>query len=125
MLRTTRERGPVAPRLTGMTAARRNPLAATFAVLITLLVVLMPASAAVSLPSTAQLLGEPAAHHLSISAVLRAESSTPDLHLDAAPAAAALIGLALLGWACRRTAGTPARRVIPSAPGSRAPPGSR
>lgn len=88
----------------------------------TLLVVLMPASAAVTLPSTDQLLGKPAAHHVSIPAVLRAETASQDLHADAALAAAALLGLALLGWACRRTPGTPARRVVRSAPGSRAPP---
>jgi len=108
-----------------MTAARRSPLAATVTVLMTLLVVLMPASAAVRLPSTDQLLGKPAAHHLSIPAVLRAESASQDLHADAGLAAAALLGLALLGWACRRTAATPARRLVPAVPGSRAPPESR
>jgi hypothetical protein len=125
MLKTTRERWPVGPRHTGMTAARRSPLAATVAVLITLLVVMMPASAAVALPSAGQLLGKPVAHHLSIPAVLRAESATQDVHADAVLAAAALLGLALLGWACRRTVDTPTCRVALSAPGSRDPPRPR
>jgi hypothetical protein len=126
MLKTSWERWPVAPRLTDMTAARRSPLAATVAVLITLLVVLMPASAAAAaMPSTGQLLGKPISHHLAIPAVLRAESATPDLHADATLVAAALLGLALLGWACRRTADTPAYRIAVSAPGSRDPPEPR
>jgi hypothetical protein len=108
-----------------MTAARRSPLAASAAVLITLLVVLMPASAAVAMPSTGQLLGKPISHHLAIPAVLRAESASQDLHADATLVAAALLGLALLGWACRRTATLPACRIAVSAPGSRDPPGPR
>jgi hypothetical protein len=125
MLKTAQERLRAAPRPTGMTTAQRRPLAATVAVLITLLVALVPASAAVALPSTGQLLGTATSHHLSVPAVLRAESATPDLHLDAALDAAALLGLALLGWAARRTGGAPARRLALSAPGSRDPPRSR
>lgn len=108
-----------------MTPARRSPLAATVALLITVLVVLMPASAAVALPSTGQLLGKPIAHHLTIPAVLRAEPAIQDLQSDAALAATTLLGLALLGRAGRRTADTPTCRIAPATPGSRDPPGSR
>ena len=97
-----------------MTAARRSPLAASAAVLITLLVVLMPASAAVAMPSAGQLLGKPVSHHLAMPAVLRAESATQDLHADATLVAAALLGLApaWLGLPSdRSSAGLPNCRV--------------